>query len=353
MTLPPVQMQPPVLAPAGGPDERFYQSTGWRLAALAIWIGLACLLVVIVLVAGWLTSPAAFGWAGVQVVLAQMLPLALMMPAMVMIVAAGGVDLSVGAVAALAGVLIALLVESSGLHYGLAVTVALLAAGGVGLVNGALVGAARVPGVIVTLGMMAAIRGLAYTVSQERVVYVSRGAMGGVPASTWAFWAIFAVVLLGGIALVQLTPFGRRPAPGADERRESAVARAFYVGCPYVLSSVMAALAGAAWVARMQVGEASLGMGYELEVLLAVTVGGTCLGGRFGTVLGGMVGVLFVGFLRHLLVVGGLSSGFMQLTMGSGLLVTAVMLRVYYWLVERMYRSSRARRPGVATMGTA
>ncbi len=348
MGIPPVQLPPPgpapVLPPATGEGRHFYQETGWRLGALGIWVALASALVGVLALVGWLTEPLAFRWRGLQALLSSMLPLALMMPAMVMILAAGGVDLSVGSVAALASVVAAVLMERTGMGFGPAVAVALLAGGGIGLLNGLLVGAVRIHSVLVTLGVMIAARHVGYLLTDGRSIYIGAGAAGALPGSTVVFWAPFVVVFAGAIALVQLTPLGRRPAPGPPARRESPVARAFYVGAPYVLSALMAALAGIVWLVRMRTGGPTMAMGYEAEVLLAVTIGGTALGGRFGTVLGGLVGVFFVGLLRHLLVLRGASGFLTGLVQGSALLVFAVTLKLYYWIVERVYQGSRARR---------
>jgi ribose transport system permease protein len=317
----------------------FTQSTGWRLAALAIWVGSALLAVAGLAGVGFTLEPRVFSAPGLRILLRSMLPLCLMVPAMVMIVAAGGIDLSIGAVAALAGVLAARELQSAG--FGQALAVALLTASGIGLVNGVLVGIARVHGVVVTLGMMVVVRGVAHLVSEGQTLLIPLPGAAGLPATNLYFWGALAAACAIGIVLVQLTPFGRRPLPPPTGRRESAAARAFYVGLPYVFSSVMAAVAGIVWLGRMRLGDPTAFVGYELDVILAVIVGGTCLGGRCGTVVGGLIGAAFVVLLGHVLGLRGLGHGAVRLFLGGALLGFALILQVYHWLVDRLYRRSR------------
>ena len=272
----------------------FYENTAWRLVASLIWIGLVVVLTVIVII--WAVSSQQFN---MKFIATNLLTIGLMVPAMVMIVSAGGLDLSIGSVIALVGVLVATLMQdlppvvAVGLGLGLALVI--------GLINGTLVGLARIPGVLVTLAMFALARGLAFMMSEGRPMLLEGNAQA-LDFLPVVGWILFVIVGLGSVLLIQLTPFGRRPDPCQSEQVESWLPRALFVGVPYILSSLMAGFAGILLLQRLRAGMPTIGINMELNVILAVIIGGTCLGGRFGTVIGGLLGAVFVAFLQPFLV---------------------------------------------------
>jgi len=307
---------------------------------MGVWLAFECVVLAVVVGIGAAVSPHFLTRVAFEGMLPSFLILGLMAPAMVMIVASGGMDLSVGAVAALVGVVTAALEPTVGL--GVALAVGLAAALAVGVVNAVLVGLARVHGAIATLGMMAALRGLARLLSDGRQISVEESPLLALLESQWPFWIVLGVVALGCAVLVHCTPFGRRPAPGAAEQQEGTLARAVFVGGPYVLSSLLAGLAGAVFLSRFRMGSPTTAVGWELEVLLAVILGGTCLGGRCGSVLGALIGVVIVALLHLLLTLAGASEAWARLAVGAGLVLFVLLGRLHYFVVGRLYRSSRA-----------
>ena len=265
--------------------------------------------------------------------------LGLMVPAAVMIVASGGVDLSVGAVAALVGVVAATRAAEAGLGAG--VLAGLAVAMAVGLTHAVLIGWARIPAVLVTLATMVGLRGAAMLLADGRTVLLEMP-LSGATESYWPFWIALALLAGGGIVLVQRTAFGLRP--GAGEPPEPPPARAVFVGGPYVLSALTAGLAGLVMLVRLRAGGPHVGQGWELEVLLAVVLGGTAFGGRFGCVVGALIGVVIVALLHLLLTLAGLSAPWARVTTAGTLLAFALLARGYYFVVGCLYRASRARR---------
>ena len=344
MTQQPPPFALPVLPAAVVEPEHFYENTVWRLVSQLIWAGF----MVLILLGVWVYGAVAIGSFGKvfalpEDLLRQAFPLVLLVPPMVMIVAAGGLDLSVGAVAALSSTMIALMLSKGG-HPGLAVAVALLVAVGIGLVNGALVGLLRVPGALVTLAMVILLRGVAMVLCEGRTIYAGIEGptfLESMSRSMWVWWLI--VLYVAGCAvLVQLTPFGRRPRPRRAVR-ESWALRAAFVGPPYVLSSLMAGLVGAYYVGWMRAGGPIIGLDVHIGVLFAVALGGMCLWGRCGSVLGGVFAVAVVVFLQRIFAMAGHSSYAQRILVGAGILIGALNSQLYYGLIDLVFVQRRRR----------
>ncbi len=348
MEPPPITLEP---AGEGAPATEagyFYRDARWRLGSIGVWLVFEGVVLGVVVAIGAAVSPHFLTTTAIEGMLPSFVILGLMAPPMVMIVAAGGVDLSVGALAALTGVVAAMLEPTAGLPA--ALLVAMSAALAAGLVNAVLVGLVRLHPVIVTLAMMALLRGLAMLLADEQKLLIDDSALLGALESRWPFWIVLVIVVLGSIPMVQLTPFGLRPGPG--ETAESPLLRAVYVGGPYVLSGVMAGLAGLFFLGWVRVGDPIAGTGWELEVLLAVLIGGTRFGGRFGSVVGALIGVVIVASLHLLLTLAGLAHPLARLTAGAALLAFALIGWVYHLVVGCLYKAScvrRAQQPRAST----
>jgi ribose/xylose/arabinose/galactoside ABC-type transport system permease subunit len=206
----------------------------------------------------------------------------------------------------------------------------------IGLINGALIGLARIPSVLITLAMMTLVRGIAFAIGDGHTIRVSTPLPEFLPVIGWIFLVL---VGLGSVSLVQFTPFGRRPDPCQSEQAESWLAHAFFVGTPYILSSLMAGFAGILFLQRLRIGVPTAGMGMEINVILAVIIGGTWIGGRFGTVIGGLLGAVFVAFLQYYLMIAGTSAYLQQIINGVLLLVGGGLCYGYYTLVGLVYRN--------------
>jgi ribose transport system permease protein len=212
----------------------------------------------------------------------------------------GGIDLSVGSVVALAGVLCAD-VLSRGLGVGTGIGVGLLVGLAVGLVNGLAVTRLRVPPFVVTLAMMLVARGSAYKYTDARTI-------SGLPAGFVALShglvpvgimiAVFALAWL----LLMRTPFGRHVyATGGN--REAAWLAGIRIDrvllAVYALCGLCAGLAGVLVAARLNAGYPKAGEFYELDAVTAVVVGGTSLFGGRGSIWGTLAGAFFIGILNN------------------------------------------------------
>jgi ribose transport system permease protein len=227
---------------------------------------------------------------------------------MTMIIVSGAIDLSVGSVVALTGVAAALLIQHG---WGpVPTTLAAIAFGGViGLVNGTAVAALRMPSFIITLGMLGIARGTAKWLADNQTVSYDRSPINSwmttanpsghaLPAGVWVAIALAAATSL----LLKKTVFGRHVfALGSNE------AAARLCGVPTVRLQVMVfALAGCFFglsglfqLARLRLGDPTVAVGLELDIIAAVIIGGASLSGGSGTVLGSIIGALIMAVLRN------------------------------------------------------
>ena len=225
---------------------------------------------------------------------------AILAAGMSLVILTGGIDLSVGSVVGLAGVLSAdALVRGAGLPAGVAVglIVGLL----VGTVNGLAVTKLRVPPFIVTLAMMLIARGAAYKYTNARTISGLPPAFGVLSQGALAAAIMAAVFALTWVLLMR-TPFGRHvyATGGNSEAAWLAGIRVHRVLLAvYALCGLCAGLAGVLVASRLNAGYPKAGEFYELDAVTAVVVGGTSLFGGRGSIWGTLAGAFFIGILNN------------------------------------------------------
>ncbi|HEX8393065.1 MAG TPA: ABC transporter permease [Longimicrobium sp.] len=219
---------------------------------------------------------------------------------MTLVIATGGIDLSVGSVMAISAAVAAVTVDQ-GLM--VAIPLALLAGCAVGLLNGAFVSYFKVQAIVVTLATLLAGRGLAQiinrdgaliTINDPGFLVLGRGHVGPVPVQV----LIAAAVVALAVFVLRSTPFGRYVlAAGGNPAaaRLAGVPVTRTVITVYVMSGALAALAGLVEASRLGASAAArIGQGAELDAIAAVVVGGTLLSGGRATLLGTVVGALIM-----------------------------------------------------------
>jgi ribose/xylose/arabinose/galactoside ABC-type transport system permease subunit len=224
---------------------------------------------------------------------------------MTFVILTGGIDLSVGAVVALASTVMAL-TQGQGFF---ALIIALAAGVIVGLLNGGLVTGLRAQPFVITLGMMVAIRGTALTLSGGHRIegvpamfrFMGIGSVGGVPVQSLLFLGVAAIAIF----VLQRMTFGRAVyAVGANEAaaKLSGILSGRTKILVYVISGLLAAFTGAVTAAYLNVGDSAFhGLNAELDAIAAVAIGGASLNGGKGTMLGTVAGVLIIGIITNLL----------------------------------------------------
>lgn len=257
--------------------------------------------------------------------------IAVMAIAMTFVLSAGEIDLSVGAVAGLATVTVAMAINFAGPLGGVAAGIATGLA--VGMFNGWLTTRIGIPSFLTTLAMMGIAKGVAMWMSDTAAVPILS------PGYSWVFGGgsvgpipvlLFWIAALGGLGHIVLrrSGFGRRVlATGGGETaaRYSGIDTANIKMKVLVLSSCAAALAGMLYAGRLQSGRFQLGEGDELSVIAAAVLGGTSLFGGKGTVIGTIVGAMMIGLINNGLILFGLEFS-QQLIARGGIIILAVAL---------------------------
>ena len=244
----------------------------------------------------------------------------------------GGVDLSLGSLVAFTGVVAARFAHPGEFLVLVPVSLGILAGAGCGIVNGWIVTRGRVAPFIVTLGMMTAARGLALLSSGGRPVSnlsaaftaIGGGDVGAVPIPILIF---FGVALGSHLFLRNLRAGRHLYAVGGNENaaRASGVQVGRVKMMAYTICGAMAGLAGVVLAARITTGQPNAGIGYELDAIAAVVIGGTSLNGGVGGVGGTVLGALLIGVLNNGLDLLNVSSYYQQVVKGV-IIVGAVWL---------------------------
>ncbi len=307
-----------------------------------VWGPVVALLALIALGA-WL-NPNFLSYGNVTNVLARSAFIGIIAVGMTFVITAGGLDLSVGSMAAfIAGVMIIVmnaLVPSMGVGWGVILVgmVVALAAGLVaGLVNGLLITQARIEAFIVTLGTMGIFRSLITWLADGgtlslnsavrevyRPVYYS-----GLFGVAWPI-IVFAIIVVIGEVVMRKTAFGRHCAAiGSNEQvaRYSAVHVERVRLATYVLLGVLVGVATIMYVPRLGSASSSTGVLWELEAIAAVIIGGTVLKGGFGRVWGTAVGVLILSRIGNILNLADLVSPYLNGAIQGVIIILAVVLQ--------------------------
>ena len=250
---------------------------------------------------------------------------------MTFVIISGGIDLSVGSLYALAAVLAAY-----GSQWGSLVGIVLPIAvcGGIGVVQGTLIGKLGMPAFIVTLAGLLFARGLAFKVSDNGnttyliakdrwMTNLGQERLLGVGIPVWISVALFA----GGLVLLNRTRFGQSvfAIGGAEDAAVLIGLRVARVKIVlYTLTGVLGGLAGMLVAARSSSGLSTIGSGLELQAIAAVVIGGTLLSGGAGSLTGTLIGVVLLGVIQNLINQVGTLRSFHQQVVSGVFLVLVV-----------------------------
>ncbi|EPR15618.1 ribose ABC transporter permease [Agrobacterium sp. TS43] len=304
---------------------------GFSLSAMLrspLALPLAGLIVVSILMG--LASDNFFSLNNIMNVLRQVSVVGILAVGMTFVILTGGIDLSVGAVMALVGTLSAGLMVNSGLPASVALPAGLFIGLGIGIFNGALVAWGKMPAIIVTLATMGMARGLGliysggYPVSgiPSWISWFGVGRIGVVPVPVVIMVVIYAIAWV----LLQRTAFGRHVyALGGNElaARLSGVKTQRVKLAVYGISGVTAALAALILTGRLMSGQPNAGVGFELDAIAAVVLGGTAIAGGRGLILGTLIGAVLLGILNNGLNLMGINP-YLQDVIKGGIILLAI-----------------------------
>jgi ribose transport system permease protein len=258
--------------------------------------------------------------------------LALGMTAVIII---GGIDLSVGAVLALAMMILGWLSHDGGLPVSLAVIGALAVGAAAGAVNGSMVTYARLPAFIATLAMLSVARGLANIITDGQQIVGFPSSFDSLASSRLLGWlsatvAILVVLYVAGWAFLRYRANGRAlyALGGSPEvARLAGIRTRRLTIAVYTLTGLLAGLAAVILAMRLDSAQPSAATGYELDTIAAVVIGGASLAGGVGSITGTALGVLIIGVLRNGLSLMSVSPFVQQVVIGV-VIALAVMLDV-------------------------
>ncbi|AMC33510.1 ABC transporter permease subunit [Janthinobacterium sp. B9-8] len=254
---------------------------------------------------------------------------------MTFVILLGGIDLSVGAVLALSSVAIASMM-AAGVDPVLATLFGVLAGAALGAVNGIIISRGKVAPFIATLGTMTVFRGLALVASDGRPITGFNSDFFSMLGAGYIANLIPVPVITTMIAFIALwfilkkTVFGRHVyAVGGNE--EASLISGVKVNrvklWVYTLSGGLSALAGVILTSRLNSAQPNAGMGYELDAIAAVVLGGTSLSGGRGWIVGTLIGAVLIGVLNNGLNLLSVSSFYQQVIKGSVILLAVLLDR--------------------------
>jgi ribose transport system permease protein len=335
--------QSPPVTPAAPVDKR------GKAARLSWWrgdngegarrnLGLIAVLVVLMIV-GAVTRPDLYSspdwvWDNTLTILKLASVVGVVTVGMTFVIIGGGIDLSVGAIVALAGVWCTTVATQSygagGMIFS-ALTVGLT----VGLINGVLIAYGRLVPFIATLAMLVAARGLAAEISDKQTQVSQNATINGIATTSVLgiplLVYILAAVVVAGWVLLNRTTFGRRTVAVGGNPEAARLAginvRRHTVGL-YALSGLCCGIAAIMLTAQATSAQAAMANLYELDAIAAAIIGGTLLSGGRGTIVGSLLGVLIFSTITNLFAINGLSTEAQNMVKGA-IIVAAVLVQQF------------------------
>jgi len=279
----------------------------------------------------WILSPYFLSVSNLMNIAEQTSINAIIAIGMTFVIITAGIDLSVGSIVALSGIVLADLLQA-GHSEPIAIATGLMVGTICGLVNGSLISYGKLPPFIATLGMMSVARGAALFYSDGRPIsgfgpefrYLATGEVLSVPVPVLLMLLLYAAAFV----VLNRTKLGRYAfAIGGNEEAAnlSGINTKLVKTIVYGLCGLLSGLAAVVLTARLNSAQPIAGMMYELDAIAAVVIGGTSLLGGEGKISGTLIGAFIMGILRNGLNLLGLSSFTQQIIIGS-VIILAVLI---------------------------
>ncbi|EJT01094.1 ABC transporter permease [Rhizobium sp. CCGE 510] len=270
-------------------------------------------------------------------VVRQAAPILIVAIAMTFVIITGGIDLSVGSQVALVNA-VAAIVMAMGIPWPTVVIGMLVLGAFMGLVQGWFVAYQGIPAFIVTLAGLSILRGLALYLTQGYSIPIKDApgffALGRSEIFGFPIPAVIAIVIAAlGYVIITATKYGRQVvAVGSnmEAARRVGMPAKWIIASVYIISGIACAVAGLLIAARLGSGSSNAAVGFELQVIAAVVLGGTSLMGGRGTILGTVLGTLTIAVIGNGLILMHISPFFTQI-------VTGAIILVAIWLNTRIF----------------
>ncbi|MDO5136781.1 MAG: ABC transporter permease [Eubacteriales bacterium] len=279
-----------------------------------------------------LMSDKFFSYLNLRNILLQQAGPILVAIGMLMVILTGGIDLSVGSVMAVGSSLTAVLMRDAQIPWGCAILLALLFGVVLGAFTGILVAYLRFQGFVASLAVMTIARGIAYTITNATPVSLPNGTLNSLTSKSAGYPIIWitAVILILFVIVEKYTAYGRiviAVGSNAEAVKLSGIRVKRYLMSVYMISGVLAMLAGVFVAARSNVGNSTIGEGQELDAIAACVIGGASLAGGKGSVTKTVIGALtlaLIGNIMNLLSV----PAYPQRIIKGFIIIVAVLLQV-------------------------
>lgn len=261
-------------------------------------------------------------------ILRQVAVLSILTCGMTYVIISGGMDLTVGSMLGLTGVICAKLLTQAQLPAAAAIILTVLIATVFGTITGILIVKLEVPAIVITLGMMTVARGLAYIISSglpiydipENVVAIGQGYIGIIPIPV----IIMLIIVVIAAFILNKSYIGRYVyAIGGNEeatRLAGVSVEKMKIGL-YSASAFLAGIAGVILMARVSSGAPASGTGMEMDVVTAVVIGGVSINGGKGKMSGAFIGALLIGVLSNGLTIMNIGEYYQQVVKGAVLIL--------------------------------
>ena len=275
-----------------------------------------------------------FSFATLTTLLNQLPALTVVTIGMTLVLICGGIDLSVGSLAALSGGVIGVTATQFGLPIPIAAILGIICATLAGALSGWLSSYCRLPAFIVTLGMLEAARGLAYLTTDSQTLYIGFSIQKfALPLPyigvSWSLILAVAVVIVGHLMLTR-TIFGRHIiATGTNEKAAqiSGIQTKPVLLIVLAISGFLAGIGGLMNAAYLGTADPNAGLGLELAAIAAAVIGGTSLLGGRGSIIGAFIGVLIISVLQNGLAQLGVSEPSKRLITGAVIIIAVLIDR--------------------------
>lgn len=321
-------------APTSGEAASKPQSRSGGLSVALVYRKYGTMLIFIgICILASLLSPTFLTEANLTNVLRQVVVVSLLACGVTFIIILGHIDVSLGSVLALAGVIAASVMAMTG-SITLAVIAGLTVGAITGIINGFVITFFRIPSFIMTLAMTTVARGAVLLYTGGAPVsglgdfkLIGQGSIGPVPISV----LILVVFVVISWVLLNKTKFGRYIyAVGGNERaaRASGINPSSIIVKAFIFNGVLCGVAGIVLMSRINSGQPAGGVGYEFDAITAVVVGGTSLMGGTGTITGTVIGAMIIGVINNILNLLNVSSYWQQIIKGL-IIAIAVILDVW------------------------
>jgi len=302
---------------------------------------LALLLVATFVVVGQ-QYPRFAGFSNITNLLWDTVPVGIIAVGMAIVIIGGGIDISVGSIFVASAIMAGLVARDVG-NPVLSALTGIIGGGVLGAINAGLITKFKIPPIVATLATMSLFRGVMTELTKSQIIdhlqgsfmAIGRSKSLGVPTPVWVMFAVFIVVALA----MHFTGFGRVIySVGGNERavRLSGIRVERYQALTYVISGVLAGIAGTLSVARTGTVTPVAGTGLELLVIGAVVVGGTSIFGGEGTILGVALAAVLLQTIRSALVVLGIDPAWQDAIVGIVIIVAVSIFVIGQRRRERM-----------------